>query len=110
MRPSQRQRQKIIARTALEIFGGGRVCVENKPLFCPHCDADLLHEYHDQYQTAPVKELVALPKKRTTRIVERKWPDGRRNWGCHACGREVGKTGGRNETENRCRARTKAES
>jgi hypothetical protein len=23
------------------------------------------------------------------RIVKRKWPDGRRSWGCHLCGREI---------------------
>ncbi len=78
---------KIVINKVQEVFGGGRVCVEDKPLFCPHCDRDLLKEYRRLYDTAPVSELIALIKKRTTRIVERKWPDGRREWQCHGCGR-----------------------
>ena len=89
MRRSQIQRQKITAGTVLEIFGGGRICVLDKPLFCPHCDEDLLSKYKRSYDKAPVSELVALIKNRTTRIVERKWPDGRRDWGCHGCGRKI---------------------
>ena len=45
------------------------------------------------FYATPVKELVALLKKRKTRIVMRKWPD-RTDWMCNSCGRAVGKNGG----------------
>ena len=69
-----------------QVFGGW-IVVEDKPLFCGHCDDDQLAQYKCRYSTAPIKELLALLRKRTAKIVRRKWAD-RMNWGCHSCGRK----------------------
>jgi hypothetical protein len=82
--------EKITPEKVLEIFGAGRIVVKDKPLFCEYCDPVLKAHYECVYQSnAPVKELVRLIHKRHARIVERKWPDGRKDWGCHRCGRHV---------------------
>jgi hypothetical protein len=74
----------------IQIFGGGRIVAENKPLFCLHCNKDLADEYERIYPTAvPVSELAALVRRRKADIVKRTWPDGRWDWMCHSCGREV---------------------
>jgi hypothetical protein len=82
--------EELTAAKALEVFGGGRVVVRDKPLFCATCDEKLLAEYKQKYSTVPMKELVSLIRKRTARIVERKWPFGRKDWMCNTCGRHVG--------------------
>src|SRR5262249_34947994 len=72
---------------ALRVFPGAKVVALNKPLFCNHCDKDLIREYERLCQSASVAELVALLKKRRGGIVGRTWPSGGRDWCCHACGR-----------------------
>jgi hypothetical protein len=73
----------------LKVFGG-RIVVEDKPLFCDECDKVLKAHYAEEYLTAPVEKLVRLIRLRKARIVLRTWPDGRRDWMCHSCGRHVG--------------------
>jgi hypothetical protein len=79
----------VAAAAVLKIFGGGRVCVEEKPLFCRHCDFELWREYRRLFASALITELLALLENRQARIIEQKWPDGRKNWGCNSCGRAV---------------------
>jgi len=79
---------------ALRVFPGAKVVALNKPLFCNHCDKDLIGEYECLYQSAPVADLVALLKKRRGRIVFRTWLGGERDWCCHSCGREAVTTEG----------------
>ena len=74
---------------ALRVFPGAKVVALNKPLFCNHCDKDLIREYERLCQSASVAELVALLKKRRGGIVRRTWPSGGRDWCCHACGRGI---------------------
>src|SRR5215475_14113117 len=72
---------------ALRVFPGAKVVALNKPLFCNHCDKDLIGQYECLYQSAPVADLVAMLNKSRGVIVPRTWPDGRREWACHVCGR-----------------------
>lgn len=65
------------------------VIVENAPLFCRACDKDLIPEYGRIEATATTKELAALLAKRRGKMIERIWPDERREWACHYCGREI---------------------
>jgi hypothetical protein len=81
--------KQITARTVKQIFGGGRIVVEGRPLFCAHCDEDLRPEYERLYASGPMDAVVALLKKRRGRIIRVTWPSGHCYWGCHACGREV---------------------
>jgi len=84
------EEKKVTAKMVQKVFGGGRIAVENKPLFCKHCDRELIPEYERLWNAhAPVKELVAVLEKRQGRIVKRIWPNGKQNWGCAFCGREV---------------------
>ena len=72
------------------VFRGAKVVAVNKPLFCRHCDKDLLVDYDRIYASrAPVAELVQLLCSRRGKIIERTWPD-RRDWGCSNCGRRAG--------------------
>jgi hypothetical protein len=75
----------------LRSFPGAKLAALNKPLFCSHCDKGLSQEYDRLYLTpAPMAELIVLLKKRRGEIVRRIWPDnGRQDWMCHTCGREV---------------------
>lgn len=74
----------------IQIFGGGSIVAEDRPLFCEHCDSELIPEYERlRIEGAAVKELAALLEKRRSKIVEATWPNGRRQWQCHSCGREV---------------------
>ena len=59
-----------VVRDALQIFPGAKVFAVNKPLCCQHCDKDHVPSW-----------------RRGGKIVERVWPDGRREWACHFCGR-----------------------
>jgi hypothetical protein len=79
------------AKDVLDIFPGAKVIAENKPLFCKYCDKDLIPEWDQLHQDAPVSKLVKLLERRRGRIVERVWSDGHRDWMCHGCGREVEK-------------------
>ena len=79
----------LVSRGVLRVFTGGKIVAEKRPLFCHHCDPTLLREYEERYDAAPVAELVALIDKRRGNIVEAVWPDGRREWQCHRCGRPV---------------------
>jgi hypothetical protein len=50
----------------------------NKPTHCEHCSSS--------------KELEEAPAwRRRGKIIERVWPDGRRELACHFCGRAVSK-------------------
>src|SRR5262249_23880448 len=69
----------------LRVFPGAKAL--KKPLFCNPCDKALIAQYECLYQSAPVADLVALLNKRRGVIVPRTWPDGRREWACHVCGR-----------------------
>jgi len=76
-----------------DVFQGAKVIANNKPLFCRHCDSELIPEYQRLWDAkAPVSELVAVLDSRHGEIVERTWPDGRREWACHFCGRAVSET------------------
>jgi hypothetical protein len=46
----------ITANKVQEIFRGGRLCVQDKPLFCADCDERLLAAYEQKHSTASVKE------------------------------------------------------
>jgi len=74
---------------ALRLFPGAKIMATDKPLFCRHCDKDLTAQWDRLYATSSVKELVALLETRPGKVVERSWPDGRREWACHFCGRGV---------------------
>jgi hypothetical protein len=72
-------------------ISGARVVVQEKPLFCKHCDQALAKEYARRFDAgAPAKELVPLLRDRTARIVKRIWPD-RWDWMCHRCARAASK-------------------
>jgi hypothetical protein len=74
----------------LKIFGGGRIAIENRPLFCSRCDSELIPEYDRLYASrAPMKELLALLDSREGRVVKRAWLNGHDDWGCHYCGRRA---------------------
>jgi len=44
----------------------------DRPSFCEHCSGEHIPEW-----------------RRGGKIIERTWPDGRREWACHYCGRAV---------------------
>ena len=71
------------------LFPGAKVVAVDKPLFCRHCDKDLVHKWDRLYATAPAKDLVVFLETRRGKIVERIWPDGRREFACHYCGRRA---------------------
>lgn len=51
-----------LTAAALRVFGGGRVCINQRPFSCPHCGY-----------------------RKVTKVT---WPD-RSYWGCSSCGREI---------------------
>ena len=64
----------LLSDAVLRIFPGSKVI--SLPHHCEHCSNS--------------KELQDAPAwRRHGRIVRRVWPDGRREWACHFCGREV---------------------
>src|SRR5262249_2897019 len=71
-----------------EVFGSIKVTPDN-PLFCSDCEQRLAAQWKRLWEKASMAELVGLLNRRGARIVERVWPDGRRNWGCHKCGRTI---------------------
>lgn len=73
----------------LRVFPGAQNVVIDKPLFCCHCDGDSIGEYDRLYATASTKDVVTLLAKRQSKIVRRKWPDGRSDWMCTYCSREA---------------------
>jgi len=74
----------------IQIFGGGNIVAEHKPLFCKHCDQELISEYDClEAEHASVKDLGKVLKRRLGSIVKVTWPNGRCYWGCHHCGRQV---------------------
>jgi hypothetical protein len=75
-------------RSVVEVLDGAKIMAKNKPLFCAHCDSDLVPEYKRLWNAGTLaKELLAVLERRKGKIVERVWPNGQRNWGCHYCGR-----------------------
>ena len=65
--------QGVAATDVLQVFGGGRVIEENKPLSCRHCD-----------------ETKGVPSwRKGGRIIRRTRVDGCHVWACHFCGREA---------------------
>jgi len=56
--------------TVLYLFPGAKVVALNKRLCCQYCDKDHVPTW-----------------RRGGKIVERRFPDGRREWACHFCGR-----------------------
>ena len=84
------KKDKITVERVQQVFGGSQIGVEKKPLFCSHCDREFIPEYERLWnEHAPVKVLVAVLEKRRSRIIEAAWPNGRRQWQCHFCGRGV---------------------
>ena len=74
----------------IEIFAGGTILAKDKPLFCPHCDSELIAEYHRLWNAhAAMDDLVAVLEQRRGKIVEAIWPNGSRQWQCGYCGRAV---------------------
>jgi len=63
----------ITSKDVLDVFRGARV-VETLG-HCMHCTGNHIPEW-----------------RRGGKIVERVWPDGRRDWGCLHCGRETSRT------------------
>lgn len=81
---------RLSSKEIIRAFGGGTVIAENRPLFCKHCDGELIPEYDRlEAEHAPVKDLVGMLSRRLGSIVRVTWPNGRCYWGCHHCGREV---------------------
>ena len=62
----------IKAAHVLAAFPDAKVIALHKPLRCDHCAGDLVPEW-----------------RRGGKIVERTWPDGRKEWACRYCGRAV---------------------
>jgi len=74
----------------IEISGGGGIVAEDRPLFCRRCDGELSREYGRLWDAgAPTRDLVAVLDKRSSKIIEVTWSNGRRQWKCHYCGREA---------------------
>lgn len=72
----------------IQVFGGGIIEAKDRPLFCAHCDSELIPEYQGLWNAhAPTDDLVAVLEKRRGKIVEATWPNGRRQWQCSYCGR-----------------------
>jgi hypothetical protein len=81
-------------KEVLEILCG-KIIAESRPLFCSHCDKELIREWDRLYQDAPVSRLIGLVGQRRGKIAERIWPDGSVAWGCSYCGRKVENGNGR---------------
>ena len=62
-----------IAEDILKIFPGARILTEARP--CKHCSAMTKRDLPERY--------------RRGKIIERIWPDGRREWFCSYCGRKT---------------------
>jgi len=74
----------------VEVFRGGNIIAEDKPLFCKSCDGDLHREYQrSYYSTAAMNALVELIEKSRGKITRAVWPNGRCEWQCSRCGRKV---------------------
>jgi hypothetical protein len=74
---------RVTATRAMAIFPGAKIVAETKPRFCRRCSVNHVPAW-----------------RRGGKIVERAWPDGRREWACSYCGRQSeagGKTGGRKQ-------------
>jgi len=63
----------VTAANVLQVFCGGRVLAENKPIGCQYCDKQNIPAW-----------------RRGGEIVQRIWPNRRSDWGCHFCGRASG--------------------
>jgi hypothetical protein len=61
----------ITAADVLRVFPGAAILTD-KPASCGHCSKESVPEW-----------------RRGGRIVKRTWLDGRTEWCCHFCGREV---------------------
>lgn len=83
--------------TALRLLNA-RLVLRDKPLFCRHCDPELLAEYRHGASAKRVVQM--LGRRNGVKVVLRKWPDGRRDWMCHRCGRQVGKIDGEKSDGN----------
>src|ERR1051325_6786446 len=89
-KPNMQLSEQPESGTRAALLDTFRGVTKDCPLFCHHCDVDLASEYQCAWDNhAPVQELSALIQMRRGAIVERTWPDGRRDWMCHRCGREV---------------------
>ena len=73
----------------IQALGGGNIVAENKPLFCSHCDKDLIPQYDGAYAHAPMSEFMELLSKRQGKITRVTWSNGWSYWGCGNCGRKV---------------------
>jgi hypothetical protein len=60
----------ITVADVLAVFPGAKVVAEDKPLLCRRCNRDHIPAW-----------------RRGGKIVERVWPDGRKEWACDYCGR-----------------------
>jgi hypothetical protein len=72
MKAGEKSDNGITAKDVLDLFPGARIVATDKPRSCEYCSRDHIPEW-----------------RRGGKIVLRMWPDERREWACHFCGRAV---------------------
>jgi hypothetical protein len=91
-KPSTQPSEPPAGKTAadvLEVFPCASVVAENKPLFCRHCDKDLMPEYAGSLEFRRASKGPGRRAGRRGKIVPIIEVDGTPAWSCHYCGRRV---------------------